>query len=59
MQFEIDFGGLKRVLSFENGFGGDFSAHLTNSYIWEFYKVVNSVLTPKSQKKPSIGLETT
>ena len=42
----------------ENGFEGDFSAHLTKSNILDFYKVLNGVMTRNSQKTLRIGLET-
>ena len=46
--FEIDFGGLKRVLNVENGFEGGLEAHLTKSKILDFCKLLNGVRTRKS-----------
>ncbi len=47
----MSFERLKLILSFENDFGGDFTAHLTKSAIMDFVKWLNGVVTGKSLNK--------
>lgn len=55
---ESDFGRLKRILSLENGFGGDFSGQNTKSAMTDFCKVLNGVITRFNKKSPDWGLWT-